>query len=218
MAQQMHARNILYQLVARFADLPTAGRNRIIIRDFRGEEFTVLYDARRMLFLIGTGTSTAANTSEREVNEFFARMPLKAITTAGFAKRASHVMIKRTAFALEDKRLEEPVPSILYAYGMRTGADDSMQGFLAMRTRKSAPNEQKYSIDDYVDPIKLDEVANRRNAYFIQENVGTDGRIRGLYDPDSLHQWFGVQERLDSPATRRRVERRFVKLPPYLLG
>lgn len=216
MAQQIRARTILYNLLAAFPTLSTAAHNRILVRSFRGEEAVIIFDHAKMLFRIDSEPAmTTLYVNEREANEYFARTPITSIKTIGFAGKGGRVMLPKTAFAITNGRNEEPVPSILYAYGQRTG-DDSIQAFLKARTRNVAPDAPTYTIDDFVDPMTLDEVSDRKNAYFIEENVNKNGKIHGLYDPESLYQWFVAQGRVNSPSTRRRVQRRFVRLPRYL--
>ncbi|GAQ91402.1 hypothetical protein KFL_007780090 [Klebsormidium nitens] len=78
-------------------------------------------------------------------------------------------------------------------------------------------NVPTYTIeaDAFFDPIAYDEVRDRSQAYFIQENV-RDGRIHRVYEPESLYRWFGEGGRVKSPMTDRVVRLPFLRLPEYL--
>jgi hypothetical protein len=93
-----------------------------------------------------------------------------------------------------------------------------LQNFLNRRS-ENTPNGigSTYRIDDFVSPIYIEEVRNRSRALYIQENV-TDGLIHGLYNPEELHQWFGIQGKTTSPHTRKEVRLPFRRLPRYLLN
>jgi hypothetical protein len=91
-------------------------------------------------------------------------------------------------------------------------AGQPLQRFLNQRSK----NTPMYRIDDYVNPISGKEVRNRNRALYIQENV-RDGVIHGLYDPEDLHRWFGVQDKTTSPLTQKTVRLTLCRLPRYLL-